>query len=354
MNWVPNKSIDKEKVNIYLQESIDTNQFTNGGPVVSKLERTLRDLLQIDSSKSIVCVANGTVALWAAAVAIEMQAHHSHLRYATQSFTFPASAQGPLSKASILDIDSDCGPDLSFLQCYPDTIDCLIVTNVFGNVVNIAKYEEWAKLYSKYIIYDNAATPFTSFNGRNSCNYGTAATLSFHHTKPIGFGEGGAIIIDSIYEKTLRRIINFGIDNSVVKPLNWSRKGGNYKMSDIQAAYILQYILKIPNIKQHHQELYSYFADCMDSVKGIRLFPNWSDEIPFVSCLCILSDKSDSIIQDLLKENIFCRKYYNPLSLTPNAIEMYSKIVCISLTVDMDKEDINTIVSILQNHGEST
>lgn len=350
INWVPNKTIDEKRIHELLQESLATNQFTNGGPVVSKLESAIRTLLQIDSSKSIIAVSNGTVALWAVVAALELFLHFP-LRFATQSFTFPASAQGVLKNVEIIDIDKDGGIDLNLIS--PDSVDGIIVTNVFGNLVDIQKYESWAKKHSKYLIFDNAATAFTSYNKKNSCNYGIASTLSFHHTKPIGFGEGGAIIIDSQYERTLRNIINFGIDNTNPVTAKWNRLGGNYKMSDLQAAYILQYFEKVPFIKCHHQNLFSYFTQKIQYVKGISLFPNFSDEIPFVSCICIFSDHSETIIKELLNNNIYCRKYYNPLIPTPISSSMYNNIVCISCTVDMTIKDINTILTILQKYGES-
>ena len=83
------------------------------------------------------------------------------------------------------------------------------------------------------------ATPYTFFKGKNSCNFGIGATISFHHTKPLGFGEGGAIIVDKKYEKNIRCLINFGID---LTEKYWVKEGNNYKMSDISAVYILQYL----------------------------------------------------------------------------------------------------------------
>jgi dTDP-4-amino-4,6-dideoxygalactose transaminase len=351
IQWVPKKSIHTPRVQELLQESLDTNHFTNGGPVVAKLESAIRSYLQIDSSKSVVAVSNGTVALWAAVAAFELF-HSTPMTFATQSFTFPASAQGYLQSATICDIDSNGGLDLSTL--HPDSVQGIIVTNVFGHVVPIDSYISWAKQHNKFLVFDNAATSFTSYNSKNSCNFGHAATISFHHTKPIGFGEGGAIIIDSQYEKSLRNCINFGIDNTSTSPC-WNSKCGNYKMSDIQAAYILQYFEKIHSIKSHHESLYSYFCNSLAplTLPSIRLFPNFSSSTPFVSCLCVFSNHSDAIIKDLLENNIYCRKYYKPLINTPVATMFYSTIVCISLTVDMSFSDINRIISILQKYGES-
>ena len=342
INWVPNKNINKERVNELLELSINSNQFTNYGPNVKLLEEKIRELLKIDTTKSVICVSNGTVALWAAVAAFEMY-ENKDLCFCTQSFTFPASAQGYLDNVKIIDINEDGGLDLDLIEL--DACDGIIITNVFGNIVDIEKYELWCKTNNKFLVFDNAATSYTFYKGKNSCNYGNASTISFHHTKTIGFGEGGAIIIDSKYEKSLRMIINFGIDNTALKP-SWHRKGSNYKMSDIQAVYINQYLDNFHSIVSHTIELYSYFCEkskCLD----IRLFPNFSEGVPFISCICLFSKKSSEIIDILLKNSIYSRKYYYPLITTEIAVSFFEDIVCIPCTIDMNEADIDKIINII-------
>ena len=199
INWVPNKKINKIRIKNLIQQSLQTNHFTNNGPNVQLLEQIIREKLQIDDNKAIIAVTNGSVALHTLSSSIEYY-HKQNINWSTQSFTFPPSAQGTLSNATIVDIDLDGGLMLDELD---DTIGGIIVTNIFGNVVDIDKYEKWAKDNNKYLIFDNAATPFTFYKGKSCCNYGHGCTISFHHTKPLGFGEGGAIIVDKKYEKNM-------------------------------------------------------------------------------------------------------------------------------------------------------
>jgi len=308
--------------------------------VVSLLESKIRELLKIDQNKSVICVSNGTAAIWAAVAAIELGEGRS-LQFCTQSFTFPASAQGYLRNVTIIDNDKDGGLDLKKVDI--SGCDGIIVTNVFGNVVDITKYEEWSATHGKYIIFDNAATSYSFYKGKNSCNYGTASTISFHHTKPIGFGEGGAVVIDSKYERYLRNVINFGIDNKSPSP-KWNRLGGNYKMSDLQAAYILQYLDRFQEITSRADMLYSYFLEKIRGHNKVMLFPNFSDNKPFLSCLSVLTSQSEALIKALLNRDIYCRKYYYPLEDTPVATDLYNRIVCISFTVDMTTTDIDNII----------
>lgn len=345
IDWVPDKKINTDRVCELMQESIISGRFSNSGPNVQLLERIIHDKLKIDKTKAVIAVTNGSVALHALASSIEYY-HKNKINWATQSFTFPPSAQGTLSNAKIVDIDKEGGLNLDELD---EEINGIIVTNIFGNVVDIEKYENWAKDNNKFLIFDNAATPFTFYKGSSCCNYGNGCTISFHHTKPLGFGEGGAIIVDKKYEKNIRCLNNFGID---LTENYWVREGSNNKMSDISAIYIIQYLDNFEFIINKHQELYSYFKKNITDLKlPIKLFPSFHDENKIMpSCFCILFDNpSDSLKTEekLLKNNIFCRKYYHPLANTKISSEIFSKILCLPCNIDISKENIQKIIELL-------
>lgn len=339
INWISNKKINYEKVNSLLQKSLECNQFTNYGPNVRLLEDKIREILLIDEEKSIIVVNNGSTALQVLTSSIDYFNKKKH-KWATQSFTFPPSAQGNLSNVRIIDIDLEGGIDLNQIN---DDIDGIIVTNIFGNIVNINKYEKWAKDNNKFLIFDNAATPYTFYKGKNSCNYGNGSTISFHHTKPLGFGEGGAIIVDKKYEKNIRCLINFGID---LTENYWVKEGNNYKMSDISAVYILQYLDNFDEILNKNLQMYNYMKERLP--KNIKLFPTFDDGTILPSCFCLLFDNyNDNIRIKMIENNIFCRKYYHPLKDTKNTIEIYKKILCLPCNVDMNLSDIDIILSLL-------
>jgi dTDP-4-amino-4,6-dideoxygalactose transaminase len=134
----------------------------------------------------------------------------------------------------------------------------------------------------------------------------------------------------------VRRILNFGIDNA--KRLSWNRLGSNYKISDISAAYILSYLEdNFDNIVEHHKELYKYIKDNIN----YKMYPNFSDDYPVLSCFCFLDDKFDEeYVDNMVKKGIFCRKYYNPLIETKYAMEIYNRILCYPCNLDVDGHGI--------------
>ena len=352
-NWVPNKSIDTELVNKLFEKSLETNQFTNNGPNVQLLESFIQDRFMIDNNKCVIAVTNGAVALHSLTSGIQYT-ENIPIKWATQSFTFPPSAQSNLSNIEIIDIDKDGGIDLN-LVC--DNIKGIIVTNIFGNVVDIDKYTEWANKNNKFLVFDNAATAFTFYKGKNCLNYGNGSIISFHHTKPFGFGEGGAIIVDKKYEKAIRCLNNFGIG---LTDEYWVKEGNNNKMSDVAAVYILQFLMNnFDKIVNHHNNLFKYVNEQIKKMIIVetninkfkwKLFPSFNeDNIIVPSCLCILFENYDDNIRlKLLENNIYCRKYYYPLKNTKVACEIFDSILCISFTTEITEKDINFIFELIK------
>ena len=344
MNWLAKKNINNEIVQELLKKPLETNQFTNNGPNVKKLEKYIKEKFQIQDSKCVIMVTNGSVALHALSSGIEYMINKK-INWATQSFTFPPSAQSNLRDVTILDIDKDGGINLDLVK---NNIDGLIVTNIFGNIVDIEKYENYCEKNNKFLIFDNAATSYTFYKGKNCLNYGTGCTISFHHTKPFGFGEGGAIIVDKKYENNIRCLNNFGIG---LTNKYWVSQGNNNKMSEISAIYILQYLMtNLDNIITKHNILYNYFKNQIKkyNISHFKLFSSFHDNIIVPSCFCIIFDNYDESIRNkLLKNNIECRKYYNPLDNTKNSNELYNNILCISCNIDINENDINKIIKLL-------
>jgi len=363
MEWVARKNVDYDMVRDILKNSTLTNQFTNGGPVVQELENYIRNTFQIDEEKAVIVVSNGSVALHVLAQAISI-VENIPISWATQSFTFPPSAQSTLSNARIIDIDEEGGLSLQDLEkqqreCGIDA-NGIIVTNIFGNCVDIDKYTSWANKDEnnnntpRFLIFDNAATSYTFYKGKNCLNYGNGSTLSFHHTKPFGFGEGGTIIVDKKYEGTIRCLNNFGIGLS--PDTYWSRYGNNNKMSDVSAAFILQYLYQhFYEITERHQRLYHYFVNniAQRNIQSFRLFPSFHNSIITPSCFSLLfhSPPTQELIEDLTRQGIICRQYYHPLRPTKTAMKFYFHILCLPCNMDMEEPHIDKILDIVLSHS---
>jgi dTDP-4-amino-4,6-dideoxygalactose transaminase len=327
-----------------ISECEKTNQYTNIGPIIPKLEKFIRETFLIDDSRSVIVTSNGTTALHALTAGLNLY-HQKDLKFVTQSFTFPSSKQGPLKDSHIVDIDQDGG--LALDQLSDLSYDGLIVTNVHGNIANLDQYIDYCQNHKKILIFDNAATGYTFYKGRNSCLYGTASIISFHHTKPFGFGEGGCIIVDPIYEKLIRRSLNFGLDPTLGEKSQYSNQASNYRLCDINASFILSYLQdNFHKIVKRHREIYEIYKN--NCPKGFQLFPNYSDSgvNPVCSTICLLKDEEFDLVAHPVP--FMARKYYKPLDPTcPIASNFYKRIICVPCNLDITNDQIFSIISYL-------
>jgi dTDP-4-amino-4,6-dideoxygalactose transaminase len=311
--FIQNKQLDINLYQAYLVDAALSNQYTNGGVAVSLLEKRAHDMLKISSNKAVIAVNNGTSALHVIVSAIKT-ANKLH-KLVTQAFTFASAIQGSADKARVVDFTSKLDMDLSDIK----TDEIVLVTNCFGHVQNLEYILENTK--DNILIFDNAATPYTFWNGINTCNLGTASFVSLHHTKPLGFGEGGLVIINKEYESIVRNLINFGKQ----KDGSYSRDGNNFKMSELSAAGILQWWEQFNIEDLSKQYRYNYYKVLANYAKEImQILPNYSDvDNFFPNCLPALTYKHLEVADG--------RKYYRPLASRTNSYFVYNNIMCLPI-----------------------
>lgn len=294
-------------------------------------------MFDVEPNKAIIATSSGSTALHTIINAIHLEMGTT-LDWTVCDFTWPSAIQGPLKHAHVVDYDT---------PAHAITTQGYIITNPFGYVS-----QHLLNSSDRIIVYDNAAAPLSRYNGRSVLNYGVASFVSLHHTKPIGFGEGGVVIIDKRYEEAARSVINFGFKNGIAR-----RDGLNCKMSDITAAYILQYWDNLEVIKQKHFELYNYFEERLDKVLNVVAFPHYSvphiDEPPFVNMLPVTFVKKYVVLNDVLDKGVTVRKYYRPLGLNERAWWLYNHTLCFSCNVDMTLKDVDRIIDVIKEIAKS-
>lgn len=322
LKYIQSKTL-KQNVFLGLIEPCNTtNIFSNYGPVVKELENTARDMLKINDDKAVVATSSGTSALAAMIQGIRRTSKNQVRRVCTQDFTFACNSVGPAEGPIVVDIDSSCMIDFEDKYLQEDS-EIIILTNCFGHLYDTNLVKE--KLKDKAIIYDNAASPYSFVNGENSCNLGTGSFVSLHHTKPMGFGEGGLAIIDKEYEEYTRAAVNFGIING-----SFNEFGGNHKMSEISAAAILQWWdqFDIDTLATKYLDNYYNLRYLLREVDG-DFWPHYGDENFFPNCLPFVHREPTSIDSYNDRE---VRKYYKPLRDFPFSSYVYDRISCFSIT----------------------
>ncbi len=349
IKWICDKNVNNDFVNTKITECVKKNIFTNSGENVEFLQEYLKKILKIDNNKSVILTNNGSSALSVATLLFN-KLHQKNLKYAVQSFTFPCSHQFSLSDSIIIDIDDNMGPDINILETKKNEYDAIIITNCFGNCVNINLYKDFCLKNNKILIFDNASTPYTFYNNTNVLNYGDASIISLHHTKQIGFGEGGAIIVDNKYKDEVEKIICFGYNKT--NRTDYSVYASNFKMSEISSIYITQWLNNFDTILSKNLLLNNYAKDKILEISNIKYFNNFADHEHnnLMTCIPLVFEKPVDI--NFFELNgIQAKKYYYPLDINcKNSFDLYNKIICLPLHKDLNINDIDRYVEIIKKY----
>lgn len=130
------------------------------------------------------------------------------------------------------------------------------------------------------VIEDNAHGLFGTYKGRPLGTFGVLATLSFHDTKNLSCGEGGALLVNDGRHVDRAEIIREKGTNRTrfyrgqVDKYTWCDVGSSYLPSDILAAYLLAQLESHDRIQQRRLTLWNRYADALSAWAdgtGVRL-----------------------------------------------------------------------------------
>jgi dTDP-4-amino-4,6-dideoxygalactose transaminase len=336
INYIDNKAISYDNVKKYLNKSIKTNIFTNNGPVKYDLERKLEKIFNISDDKKIICLNSGTSALHTLLFFYEKK-YKRKLSWVSPSFTF-ASIITNDSDINILDIDSETKTlPLNFpIEQY----DGVIITNTFGSYSDIKVWEELCKKHDKLLIFDNASSPLSEYDNTSINNYGNASFGSLHHTKYLGFGEGGFITINEEYYDDINAISNFGFHGDRIP----STLSSNFKMSDLSAAFILQHLnnVKIDNLKTIQEKIIVELSN----INGVELF-NYNKGVVYGNIPVLFESPME--VSKFHNLGIEANKYYKPLRQGHiNSNNLYNNIINLPLHESINDYDVDYLIKMIK------
>lgn len=349
IRWCPRKHFSFIRFQELLKESISCNKLTNGGP----LQRKLSDILKAftGSKCAILPACSGTGALHCLCAAHSIKSKRK-LTWATQAFTFPPSIQGILSESIVVDMDPETfGISLACLDIIREEIDGVIVTNLFGTMsTNLTDVVRWCRSNGKLIVFDNAATPVGFVHSSSLHDLSDGSIISLHETKPLGRGEGGALIVPESLYAFVYEAMNFGFQNDPAGGVCrvGNRYGSNFRCSDIAAAAIISHIENIQKQKwiDTIKRLKKHSIDLMGKY-GYSLIGEPTDFLP---CLPVRIEGLERLnMSDVLHQLtlgslcIEAKQYYRPLGSQkhcPQAWALFNSTICLPLHVDMSEDQV--------------
>jgi dTDP-4-amino-4,6-dideoxygalactose transaminase len=187
------------------------------------------------------------------------------------------------------------------------------------------------------VVEDNAHGLFGAYRGRPLGSLGQLATLSFHETKNLSCGEGGALVInDPLYAARSEVLWEKGTDRSrffrgEVDKYTWIDLGSSFLPSDVSAAFLWAQIGAREAIQGRRGEIHRRYAEGLAdwaSLHGVALpgIPGHCEPGYHLFSLLLPSPGAQSaLIGHLRKLGIHAVFHYQPLHLTPMGLRFGGK-----------------------------
>jgi dTDP-4-amino-4,6-dideoxygalactose transaminase len=284
----------------YIREAIASGR-TSGDGQFTKLCKTW--LEQQTGCESALITHSCTAALEMAAILADIQPGDEVIM---PSYTFVSTANAFVLRGAVP----------VFIDIRPDTFNKAI-----------------ADEYNLLIIEDAAQAISTQYKGKPVGSMGHMATFSFHETKNIVSGEGGALLINDpqlleraeiIREKGTNRSKFF---RGEVDKYTWVDIGSSYLPSDIIAAFLWAQLEQSDYILQRRLEVWNYYHEKFIELEALGLVrrpivPDHCQQNGHIYSLLVKDLKTRTALMASLKsKGIQSTFHYVPLHSSPAGLK---------------------------------
>jgi dTDP-4-amino-4,6-dideoxygalactose transaminase len=178
------------------------------------------------------------------------------------------------------------------------------------------------------VVEDNAHGLFGRYKGRALGSFGVMSTLSFHDTKNLSCGEGGALVLNDATLVERAEILREKGTNRTkfyrgqIDKYTWVDLGSSYLPSDILAAYLLAQLESHEAIQRRRHEIWSRYASELAgwaARSGVQMpvVPPGCDHPAHIFHLLLPSLAARTTFIDHMKERrILAMFHYQPLHLS--------------------------------------
>ncbi len=197
-------------------------------------------------------------------------------------YTMSASASccffyGAIPVFADVEPDTYCIDPISFEKLITPRTKAIIVVHLFGGIASMDRILEIAEKHNIKVIEDAAQSPGIKYKGKPVGALGHIGGFSLNYHKHIHTGEGGMLATndDNIALKA-RMIRNHGencIESLGIEDFS-NYLGGNFRLTELQAAIGIEQLKKLDKYVNTRQELASYFTRKLSGIDGLFVKQN--------------------------------------------------------------------------------
>jgi dTDP-4-amino-4,6-dideoxygalactose transaminase len=227
----------------YIQEAIDNRHLSGNGPFAERCAAWLEE--RIGCARAFL-MNSGTASLEMAAILADLRPGDEVIM---PSFTFVTTASAVALRGAT-PVFADIRPDTLNLDedavegAITERTKAIVPMHYAGIGCEMDRIMQLARDHGLIVIEDAAQGIMSSYRGGALGSFGAAACLSFHETKNVICGEGGALLVNEdawieraeiLQEKGTNRSKFF---RGEVGRYTWVELGSSFLMSEVNAAFL--------------------------------------------------------------------------------------------------------------------
>lgn len=357
----------------FITEALQTGKFSGDGPFTKKCHEWLR---KSTGAHSALLTHSCTGALEMAAILCQLKPGDEIIM---PSYTFVSTANAFVLRGAI-PVFVDIRPDTLNLdetlveEAVTPCTKAIVPVHYAGVSCEMDVILDIARRHSLRVVEDAAQGYLSTYKGRLLGTLGDFGTYSFHETKNVTSGEGGALLINNAAEVLAGEIVREkGTDRSrffrgEVDKYTWQSMGSSYLPAEIVAAFLYAQLSEAENINAMRMRVWNrYHANLAAAERR-----GWLRR-PVIPSHCghnahmyyILLDEHfdrQTVLTRLSAEGIHAVFHYVPLHSAPagkrfchvhgtlrNTDQLSERLVRLPLWGGMTEEHVDRVISVLLN-----
>lgn len=353
----------------YIGEAIASGHLAGDGPFTNRCTAILEAIL---GAPKVLLTTSCTHALEMTALLLDLKAGDEVI---VPSFTFVSTPNAYVLRGArpvFCDIRHDTlNMDERLLEgLVTSKTRAVVPVHYAGVACAMDEIMDIAGRHGLAVVEDNAHGLFGKYRGKPLGTFGGMATQSFHETKNVFCGEGGALVINDpsfmeraeiIREKGTNRARFF---RGQIDKYTWLDVGSSYLPSEILAAFLLAQLEEREAIQAQRQRIWKLYHERLSpwiGEHGVSLptIPPGCDH-PFHLYYLILPSlqKRQALIAHLKKDGISAVFHYLPLHLSdmgksfggragdcPVTEDLSDRLLRLPMFYDLAETDVEYIVN---------
>lgn len=259
----------------YIRDAVRRGQLAGDGSYTERCCKLLKENLGV---KSALLTHSCTAALEMAALLCDLGPGDEVIM---PSFTFVSTANAVVLRGAtpvFVDIDPstlNLDPD-AVSDAISDKTRAIFAVHYAGFPADMDRLMELAREHSLFLVEDAAQALGATYKGQQAGSFGDMATFSFHETKNVISGEGGALILnrDDLVERA-EIIREKGTNRSKffrgeVDKYTWVDMGSSYLPGELIAAFLLAQIENQEAIRKRRMSVFDAYCEAFQDIAEQR------------------------------------------------------------------------------------